>query len=87
MQVDSTFLPQFSPAATVASQPEAVEDPFDSAEYHEFLASMAQYCHCTSPYNPCDRVLAGGPCDHRRSFDIDDELLTADDHDSDNYDF
>ena len=54
-------------------------DPFDTAEYHAFVDSMSKYCYCTSSYNPCDSVLAGGPCDRRKPFDIDDELLTIDD--------
>lgn len=55
-------------------------DPFDEPEYHQFVDSMSQHCHCTAFHSPCSGVLAGGPCDGLKSFDVDDELIEDDDY-------
>lgn len=39
------------------------QDPYQSAEYQQFVESMVPHCHCHGQYRPCDGVLAGGMCD------------------------
>ena len=42
---------------------DAMNDPFQSAEYERFVQSMVPHCHCSEHHRPCDGVLAGGLCD------------------------
>lgn len=39
----------------------AFEDPYDSPEYQEYVAKVAETCDADD--KPCDSCLAGGMCD------------------------
>ncbi len=58
--VDQIFLE----VAAMSPKPQEDKDPYESEEYHKFVQSMVEHCHC-EPYEnrPCDGVLAGGLCD------------------------
>lgn len=43
----------------------AEKDAHESEEYQKFVESMVPHCRCEFD-QPCDGVLAGGPCDQRR---------------------
>lgn len=57
------------------------ENPFDSVEYEQFVASMVPHCHCSARYRPCDGVLAGGICDGMSDEPNDSEDDEPDDQD------
>jgi len=50
------------------------DDPFDTPEYQAFIDEALKHCMCERD-NPCDGVLAGGPCDRRIDEMIDDSYL------------
>jgi hypothetical protein len=54
----------FADVARMTPAPPKDEDPYESEEYHKFVESMVEHCHCSpESMRPCDGILAGGLCD------------------------
>lgn len=58
--------PNPKPKSSVRGSMSEYENPYDTPEYQQFVASMVKHCRCEYD-QPCEGVLAGGPCDRKTS--------------------